>query len=148
MIRMVVDLPNFHEIEANCTCGCGKRTDPNLMIRLQAFIFYLEAVYKSRVRCNITGPARCVKRQAEVYGVEGKESYHLGMSRKGKPGELGAALDIICDYTDKHGSRVTIPKAELAKHAIASKLFGGVIHKIYGDESRFLHVDLGPIREA
>jgi hypothetical protein len=147
MIPMTVPLKNFHAAEASCTCGCGKTTSPELMLKLQAFIYILERIYGGRVRCNITGPARCTAKQEEVYNKPDVPSYHLGIKRKHFKGEPGAAVDVICDYETKTGRR-TIPKAELAKHAIESRLFGGVVHKLYGSEARFLHLDLGPVREA
>ena len=148
MIPMKVELRNFHAAEADCTCRCGKGTEPELMIRLQAFIYILERIYCGRVRCNITGPARCDRKQEEVYdGKPGVPSYHLGRKRTHIKGEPGAAVDVIFDYESRTG-RVTIPKATLAQHAIESKLFGGVIWKVYAPEERFVHLDLGPVREG
>lgn len=143
--RLMVPLKNFHSEEADCSCGCGKITAPELMIRLQAFVFYLERIYSCTVRCHITGGARCVKRNTDEYGGKATPSYHMGRSRgkvKDEPGEAVDAVFEICP----HGDWARISKDQLAEHAIESKLFGGVGWKIYGPATRFVHLDLGPVR--
>lgn len=144
--RMTVPLKNFHVTEAQCQCGCGKDTEPELMLRLQAFIYVLERVFDASVRCHITGPARCTRRQNAVYNKEGVQSYHCGMSRVHTPGSLGAAVDVVIEIF-KNGEWVVVAKDRIAQEAINSKLFGGVIWKIYGPLHNFVHLDLGPIRQ-
>lgn len=141
-----VPLKNFHTTEADCKCGCGKRTAPELMLRLQAFIFIVERIYDTTARCIISGPARCSKRNAEVYGGKDVPSYHRGISRgKAKGKEDGAAVDVIIEvYLQNAWARIS--KSEVAKLAIESKLFGGVGWKIYGPAQSFVHLDLGPVR--
>jgi len=144
--RATVSLKNFHSTEADCKCGCGKRTAPELMLRLQAFIFILERIYGSPVRCIISGPARCARWNAEVYGGKDTPSYHMGMSRgKAKGKEDGAAVDVVVEL-HLQNAWARISKSELAKLAIESKLFGGVGWKIYGPAQSFVHLDLGPVR--
>jgi hypothetical protein len=144
--RATVPLRNFHTTEADCKCGCGKRTAPELMLRLQAFLYILERIYDVPLRCHITGPARCNKRNAELYGGKDVPSYHRGMSRgNAKNKEDGAAVDVIVELQlQKAWARIS--KSELAKLAIESKLFGGVGWKIYGPAQSFIHLDLGPVR--
>jgi uncharacterized protein YcbK (DUF882 family) len=144
-LRKMVPLKNFHETEDFCRDGCGKQTHPELMLRLQAFLFIIERIYNAPVRCHLTGPARCDKRNAEVYGGKEVESYHRGMSRGKIKGEPGAAVDVIVEvYLQNSWARIS--KAKLAELAIESKLFGGVGWRIYGPAASFLHLDLGPVR--
>lgn len=143
--RAMVPLKNFHSEEANCSCGCGKHTSPDLMVRIQAFIFYLEAIYGCTVRCIITGGARCPKHNAVIYGGKKVPSYHMGAHRGEVKDEPGEALDVVMEICPR-GDWARIGKDQLAEHAINSKLFGGVGWKIYGPASRFVHLDLGPVR--
>ena len=142
---MQVPLKNFHRTEADCRCGCGKKTAPELLLRLQAFLFIVEREYGVPVRCIISGSARCDKRNAEVYGGKDVPSYHRGMSRGKARGEVGAAVDVVVEvFLEREWARVS--KQHLAELAIESKLFGGVGWKIYGPTSSFVHLDLGPVR--
>jgi len=143
--RAIVQLRNFSEFEADCECGCGFPTSSELLIRLQAFIYYLERVYSCSVRCVISGPARCRKHNKEVYGGKVVPSYHSGYSKGLKTDSEGAALDCVFEICPR-GDWARIGKDQLAKHAIDSKLFGGVGWKIYGPEKQFVHLDLGPVR--
>ena len=151
--RQIVPLRNFNPDEFLCKCGrCNKSTDPELMVRLQAFIYIVEREFKAPVRCWIDGPARCIPHNINVYkrlGVtEYRESYHVGMSR-GRGGiedQCGAAVDVRIEiHTGKDWVRIA--KERIAELAIESKLFGGVGWKIYGPASVFTHLDLGPVRE-
>lgn len=152
--RMIVPLRNFNHREPVCKCGeCGKGTDPELMVRVQAFIYILEAIYDAGVRCFITGPARCIPHHINVYRAMGvndfRESYHMGENRgRNRPTDdpEGKAVDCVFEFY-RNSTWNTIDKAIIAKHAIDSKLFGGVGWKIYGPNSRFTHLDLGPVRE-
>jgi uncharacterized protein YcbK (DUF882 family) len=143
--RLMVPLKNFHSEEADCSCGCGKITTPALMIRLQAFIYLLERIYDCQVRCHITGGARCVKHNTELYEGKVTPSYHLGMARGKLKDEYGAAVDIVMEICPR-SDWARISKDKLAEHAIESGLFGGVGWKIYGPATRFVHLDLGPVR--
>ena len=143
--RLKVELRNFNIEEGKCSCGCGKITAPELMLRLQAFIFYLESIYICPIRCLITGGARCNKHQLDVYGGKKVESYHCGPRRGKVPDPEGWATDVIVEIKPRD-SWVRIAKHQLAEHAINSKLFGGVGWQIYGPASGFLHLDMGPVR--
>lgn len=153
--RRVVALPNFSPTEGQCNCGCGKITSDVLMLRLQCFIFVLEAQLKSKVKCHITGPARCKAKQIQVYVDKGYAvenvpgSYHLGSNRGvGDDGNPGEAVDVCMFQINDSGKSVPIPRAVVAYAAKKSGLFGGVIHKIYeGDGFEFVHLDMGPVRE-
>lgn len=144
-MKTMVPLRNFIDSEHDCRCGCGFKTDPELLLKLQAFIYILERIYGCSVRCFISGPARCVKHNTAEYKGKFTESYHCGINRGRKPSEYGAALDIIAEICPR-GDWARISKDALAKHAIESKLFGGVGWKIYGPAMPFVHVDLGPAR--
>lgn len=145
MNPLMVHLKNFHETEADCRCGCGKKTNPELMLRLQAFLLILEREFNTSTRCVISGPARCDRRNAEVYGGKEVESYHRGLHRGKVKGEEGAAVDVVVEVFIQN-TWVRISKARLAELAIESKLFGGVGWKIYGPTQSFVHLDLGPVR--
>ena len=143
--RLNVPLRNFARGEADCRCGCGKEPDPELMVRAQAFIYYLEAVYSAPIRVIVTGPVRCGEHNKAVYGGERRESYHVGIERV-ENGQPGAAIDgryQIC----KNETWENLDKAHVAQHAVDSKLFGGVGWMIYGSGQNFVHTDIGPVRE-
>lgn len=143
--RQIVPLRNFSPDEFICTCGhCGKSTDPELMVRLQAFIYILERHYNAPVRCHVTGPARCESKNLQIYG-KFKESYHMGKHRGLQPDTHGAAVDCIFQVFTLD-SWADITKHTAARLAVESKLFGGVGWKIYGPESKFVHLDLGAVR--
>lgn len=153
--RRLVALPNFSPDEGKCNCGCGKITSDIMMLRLQCFIFLLEAQMKCKIRCVITGPARCKAKQIQVYTDKGfavedvPGSYHLGPNRGvGDDGKPGEATDVCMYQINAEGESIAIPRAVVASAAKKSGLFGGVIHKIYdGDNSEFVHLDMGPVRE-
>lgn len=143
--RALVRLRNFSEFEADCKCGCGLPTSPELLLRIQAFIYILERHYDCPVRCIITGGARCIKHNTAEYKGVPTPSYHCGISKGAKKDWEGAAVDMVMEIQPrKDWARIT--KAELAKQAIDSKLFGGIGWKKYGSDCRFLHVDLGSER--
>lgn len=148
-VRRFVELSNFSSTEGECSCGCHKRIADELMIRNQAFVYILSAKFGCLIRCRITGGARCLKKQKAVYDGKGitptPTSYHTGKNRDG----VGDSYAYDAEY-DKYENNqwVTIPREVVAYVAKESKLFGGVIHKLYvGDSSDFVHFDLGPVRE-
>ena len=144
--RQIVPLRNFNPNEFLCKCGrCNKSTDPELMVRLQAFLYIVEAEHNAPVRCFITSPARCEEHNARIYGGEFRQSYHMGINRGLKPDTHGAAVDVIIEVliADKW---LRIEKERAAELAIKSNLFGGVGWQIYGTQSRFLHLDMGETR--
>ena len=143
--RFMVQLRNFSEFEADCSCGCGFSPDPELMLRLQSFIYYLERIYGCSVRCIISGGARCARHNKVVYGGLAQPSYHCGPNRGSKKDEYGWAVDAIFQIAPR-GDWARIDKHAAAQHAIESKLFGGVGWKVYGPSSQFVHLDLGPVR--
>lgn len=146
--RLHVPLRNFHETEANCQCGCGKPTDPELMVRVQAFIYYLERTLQQPVRCLITGPARCDAQNRRVYEGNNPDTYHKGIERIDQGSAFpGAAVDVVMQVLPP-GSGVwkSIPKEDVAGYAQESKLFGGVGWRVYGGLFNFVHLDLGPVR--
>lgn len=144
--RQIVPLRNFNPDEFICKCGrCGKSTDPELMVRLQAFIYFLEREFQGDARCIITGPARCEEHNRTIYGGRLQPSYHMGMNRGNTPDTHGAAVDVVVDVYLRD-SWTRIAKTRLAELAVESKLFGGVGWKIYGPQSQFVHLDLGPVR--
>lgn len=144
--RQIVPLRNFNPNEFICNCGkCNKSIDPELMVRLQAFIYVLEREFDCPVKCIISGPARCEDQNRLVYGGRFQPSYHMGMSRGSKVDTHGAAVDVTMSAYIRD-SWTQIAKDRVAKLAIESKLFGGVGWKIYGPESKFVHFDLGPVR--
>ena len=143
--RLSVQLKNFNTEEGKCACGCGKITAPELMLRLQAFIFYLESIYICPIRCLITGGARCNKHQLDVYGGKKVESYHCGPRRGKVTDPEGWAVDVVVEIKPRD-SWVRVSKHQLAEHAIASRLFGGVGWQIYGPATGFLHLDMGAVR--
>jgi hypothetical protein len=142
---LMVRLKNFHAAEADCQCGCGKHTTPELMLRLQALILILEDFYSCPVRCHVTGGARCNKHQLEVYSGKKVESYHCGPRRGKQVDPEGWAVDVVVEINPR-GDWARISKDRLAQHAIESRLFGGVGWKIYGPATQFVHLDLGPAR--
>jgi len=139
--RSVVRLENFSPGEWLCRCGCGKDTDERLKLRVQAFLYLLESIYKQPTRCIISGPARCTAHNKAAKGAA--NSYHMGMD--GKDEGPGAAVDAVIQRND-NGIWLTIPKEYLANHAAATKLFGGIGWKKYPAEFTFVHFDLGPVR--
>ena len=147
--RRSVVLENFAFDEGQCSCGkCKKQVCDELMVRLQAFRYILKAKFKCEVMMVISGGARCLDKQAEVYhhAVPLQTSYHTGPNRDG----IGdsAAADIKVFQVLPRGEAIKVPRAVLAFAAKQSGLFGGVIHiKYQGDDSEFIHVDLGPVRE-
>lgn len=146
--RRKVELPNFSEHEGECSCGCGKKVSDNLMLRLQMLVFRMSVAFNAKVTCVITGGARCLKKQAEVY--KGKDpiptSYHTGKNRDGEGDSEAVDVKFFC-HSSKYGA-VPVRREAAALAAKQSNLFGGVIHKRYeGDDSEFIHLDMGPVRE-
>jgi len=143
--RQIVPLRNFSPEEFICTCGrCGKSTDPELMVKVQAFIYILERQFNAPIRCFVTGPARCESKNLELYG-KFSPSYHMGINRGLTHDTHGAAVDCVFQVFIRD-AWADVSKHAAAQHAIESKLFGGVGWKIYGSESKFVHLDLGPVR--
>lgn len=146
MSRFMAPLPNFSEDEGKCKDWCGKDTSPKLMIILQCFIWYLENLTGKKVRCLITGPARCTNKQTQVYGGKCPPSYHMGQDKVDKGTiDPGVAADCVFQTREKDGW-LTIPKAEAAAAAQNFGLFGGIGWKKYGPSLKFVHLDLGPKR--
>lgn len=146
--RRKVELPNFSEHEGTCSCGCGKRVSDDLMLRLQMLVFRMSVAFNAKVTCVITGGARCLKKQADVY--KGKDpvptSYHTGIKRDGEGDSAAVDVKFFCN-TSKYGV-APVRREVAALAAKQSNLFGGVIHKLYdGDNSEFIHLDMGPVRE-
>lgn len=145
--RMVVELPNFHETELDCSDGCGKKTDPMLAIALQAFIGILARDRGRPVRVIVKGGARCEKNQRRIYQTEvppaqrikptdpTPTSYHLGADRRDIPGKPGAAVD--CRFEEKTNDTWSrVPNPIVMKLAKLSGLFGGI-----GNYSWGVHLD-------
>jgi len=145
--RVSVPLRNFRQGEGDCKCGCGKKLAPELLLRLQAFIYFLEAELGLPTRCNINSGARCIPHNTATYKGIPTPSFHVGKSRglSEIAYEFGAAADIHVEVC-LHDKWITVDKSKLAAFAIATRLFGGVGWKIYGDSQNFVHVDLGAVR--
>lgn len=143
--RLIVGMENFHSTELDCSCGCGKKTHPKLGLLLQAFIYILEAIYGTSVKCIVHSGARCKAKHSSISDDE--TSFHMGLTRLDEG--PGAAVD--CHFEMLIAGKglpkwVVIPKNEVAKHAITSKLFGGVGWKIYPKIWRMVHLDMGNVR--
>lgn len=144
--RLTVTLKNFSTHEADCQCGCGKITSPELMLRLQAFLYILERIYVCPLRCLITGGARCNAHQKDIYGGKKVESYHCGIHRGRQVDPEGLAVDVVVEINPIGDGWARVSKHTLAKLAVESKLFGGVGWQVYGPATQFVHLDLGPVR--
>lgn len=143
--RAVVRLENFDPSEFLCRCGCGKDVSETLKIKVQAFIYKLIATYHTPIRCVISGPARCQAHNARAGGAA--RSLHQGHGGIDLGAEFpGAAADCVFMMLGRAGWFI-IPKADIARHAIESKLFGGVGHKVYNPKFTFVHLDEGLPRE-
>jgi uncharacterized protein YcbK (DUF882 family) len=145
--RRIVPLHNFHALEGNCKCGCGMEVDPQLMLKLQAFIYILERTLNTEIQCIITSGARCIKHNTKTYNGIKTSSFHCGIKRGDTPEMYGAAVD--CVFKAKQGDEfVVLPKDAIAEYAITSGLFGGVGWKKYHPTlAQFIHLDLGFVRE-
>jgi uncharacterized protein YcbK (DUF882 family) len=141
-MRSLAELENFHPREWLCRCGCAKDTKDKLKLLVQAFIYILRRIYGQPIQCIISGPARCAKRNTDVKGAT--DSFHMGVN--GRDVGKGAALDCVFRRFQSN-VWTTIPKKDVAQHAIKSRLFGGVGWKGYPTAFTFVHLDLGPERE-
>lgn len=148
--RLLVNLPNFHATELDCSCGCGKKTDAGLAIAAQAFIGILSRSRKRAVRVIVTGGARCEANHRRIYQTEvpaaqrigpndpTPPSYHLGADRRDVPGQPGAAID--CKFEEKFGDTWSrIPNPIVVRLAKLSGLFGGIGNYPWG-----VHLDQRP----
>ena len=144
---MNVELENFHSTELDCNCGCGKKTSQKLALRLQAFIYQLEAHFKTSIKCIVHSGARCKKNHASLK-TENDTSYHMGLTRYDEG--PGAAVD--CHFEMLVPSKkglpkwVVINKNTIAELAIKSNLFGGIGWKSYPKNWVMIHFDLGGCR--
>jgi hypothetical protein len=144
--KMTVETENFHSTELNCSCGCAKSTHPKMALVLQAFVYVLERVFGTPIRCIIHSGARCKAKHASI--SEDETSYHLGVTRLDEG--PGAAVDCHFEmYTLSEGEQewIYIDKNIIADLAKASNLFGGVGWKIYPKECKMIHLDIGNKRE-
>lgn len=137
-----VFLPNFSVGECDCSDGCGKKTDPMLLLRVQAFLFILTGARGRKIRAIVKGGARCEAKQRAVYSdpalVPAKElirspedptptSMHMGVTRVDHGTAFpGAALDLQIQEQAQDGSWQRIPNAIVLKYARLSGLFTGI----------------------
>jgi hypothetical protein len=150
--RLLVELPNFHETELNCTDGCGKPTLDKLATGVQVFIWVMERKRKTRVRAIVKGPSRCEKKQREVYSdpnlVPASKligpndptpgSMHMGEDREDHgPESPGAGLDIEFQELIPGKGWKRIPNSVIIPAAKASWIFGGI-----GSYSWGVHLDM------
>ena len=144
--RLKAETENFHETELDCKCGCGKKTHPKMALLLQAFVYILEAIFKTSVRCIVHSGARCYKHHKKYSKDE--TSFHLGVNRLDEG--PGAAIDCHFEMLRiNDGGSIgwtVIDKNVIAELAIDSKLFGGVGWKSYPKDWVMVHFDLGPVR--
>ena len=88
---------NYRHVKASegaCNCGCGH----NLDHRLYVFLDEIRDEYGQPIR--ITGPARCITRNAEVGGVP--TSQHVsGMACDITGGDLVTLVDILKRHSDE-----------------------------------------------
>lgn len=115
MIKTKIE--NFAEGELSCSC-CGKLVNnPEALVALQGFRYFLNRKYGKNVRIAPTCGTRCPEHNKTVGGA--KRSYHLS----------GQAFDIASPDIDYK---------ELYVSAVDSRLFSTVIRY---DKSKFVHVD-------
>lgn len=144
--RKLIPVENFHPDEFKCRDGCGKDTHPVLILCVQAFIYILTVKRGRLIRCIVSGPARCDARNIVTYKGRNPDTYHKGLLKIDEGlDSFGAAVD--CVFQEWLGRWVTIPKAEVAREAIVSLLFGGVGWQKYPEAYTFVHFDLGPVRQ-
>jgi len=128
-----VELPNFGINEGQCKCGCGLVLADKLVLKVQAFIFFLERKYGSKFRILTTSGARCQKHNKDEGGAV--DSRHLHCD----------AIDGIFQVRTKEGTWVQIPNATIASEAQSIGLFGGIGMKRYEIQGKNLvHLDDRP----
>lgn len=125
--KRIVSLENYSQKEGNCTCGCGMVVEGSFMVRLQAFMYMLEAIYQEPVRHRMTSGSRCKAKNDATPG-SAMFSQHLN----------GLAADGHFDRFS-NGKWIEIPVGNVAKHAAGSRLFTGIGYEKYG--RKFIHLD-------
>jgi len=148
MNKLFVPLPNFSEIEADCSCGCGKKTSPTLMVKVQALLFRVTQKTGRKVRAIVTSGARCERQNTKVYGGTPTNSYHMGSKKKDLGSAFnGAAIDVVIQFQEEDGTWQAFDKEFIAHEALNMGIFGGIGYKIYGYSHNFVHLDEGPVRQ-
>src|SRR3972149_4600740 len=119
-----IELPNFGITEGQCKCGCGLVLADRIVLKVQAFIFFLERKYGSKFRVITTSGARCQKHNKDEGGVP--DSRHLYCD----------AIDGIFQYRTKAGTWTQLTNETAAKDAQSTGLFGGIGMKKYQEQGK------------
>lgn len=146
--RLKAELENFHPIELNCSCGCGKTTSHKFAVILQAFVYFLESFYDSEIKIIITSGARCKRKHEAVSGDPKDTSYHMGATRLDEsPGVAADCYFKVLRILDGQAEWSVIPKAEVATLARKFGLFKGIGYRSYPGSWRMIHLDIGGGKE-